>query len=303
MTARSFRLLALSAAVGLAGCGASPKVSYQQVNGPDDKGLIKFRLQRSTILVDYKKDKDGKDVTTEIALTSVPADRAGDPVYAMTPEDNLFMTTHLKVVHRANTDLLESLGTEIEDKRVQFIQQVGAFVTGLLGVAGASAGKLPSTIDVTKLIEDAGEKKGQAIILKDQLLPDQTTIKYDIDISAAPADAIARDTFIASNGGKMIGVLFYAACRDAKVKFTTNPAQDKVFNLRISDPNFVQTIKLPAKGKIDLHTGCGVNVTSEKSDVATDMKLVNELISQVKSIRDAAEKKDAATGTKDAGKK
>jgi len=302
------RLVALSVVLvlALAGCGAVvPKVSYQEVNGQDDKGLIKFRLQRSTILLDRKKDKDGKDVSPqEILMTSVPADRADDPVYAIMPQDNFFTTTHLKVTHRANTDLIESLGTEIEDKRIQFIQQVGGFITGLLGVAGASADTFPSYIDVTKFVDEIEdkEKARQAISKTGEKLPDGNTT-YNIDIGPVSKDAIERGKFITNHDGKTVSVLFYAACRDVNVHFTTDPAKNKVFNLRISDPNFVQTIQLPAKGKIDMHTGCGVNVTSEKADVATDIKIVNELISQVKSIRDASKKGGTQSSGGNAGKK
>lgn len=298
MNSTALRTLVSISAVILTGCGATvPRVIYEADRSADDKGYSKFQLQRSMILVDWKKDKDGKDMKPDIVLSSVPTDAIADPVYSIIPDDSFMVATHLKLVHRPNTNLIESLGTEIEDRRVQFIQQVGSVVAGLIPffaitVDKEKLGQIPSHIDVTRLfIDDVITKEGEAkargeLHYTGAKLPDGMTT-YDIKISRVAPDAIARASYLASIKEKTVSVLFFAACRDAQVQFTSGPGIGKVFNLRISDPNFVQTVQLPAKGKIELHTGCGVNVSSEKADVASDAKIASELISQIKTVRDA----------------
>lgn len=301
--------LSVAVIVPLAGCGATqPMVSYEVNRSKDLEGYSRFQLQRSTILIDRKKDKDGKD-TNDITLTSVPTDPVEDPVYSIIPADSALVKTHLKIVHRPNTTLIESLGTEIEDKRVQFIQQVGSVITGAISFfglqeTGGQPPRIPNYIDVTKLIESEKnpELARKRLQFTDQVLPgDQSSGKvvYDVSISATAPDALARDEFLKAIANRPVGILFYSACRDVQVSFKSGPVlAGKSFNVRISDPSFVQTVQMPAKGKIEMHTGCGVNVSSEKSEVASDAKVAAELIAQVKAIRDAHEKAAKAAQAK-----
>lgn len=307
---RSFaRQLPVAFIVTLAGCGATqPMVSYEVNRSKDLEGYSRFQLQRSTILIDRKKDKDGKD-TNDITLTSVPTDPVEDPVYSIIPADSALVKTHLKIVHRPNTTLIESLGTEIEDKRVQFIQQVGSIITGAIGFFGlqetsGQLPKIPNYIDVTRMIEGQKdpEQARKRLAFSDLVLPGDPSngkVVYDVTISATAPDALARDEFLKAIANRPVGVLFYSACRDVQVSFKSGPLlAGKSFNVRISDPNFVQTVQIPAKGKIEMHTGCGVNVSSEKSEVASDAKVAAELIAQVKAIRDAHEKAAKPAQTK-----
>jgi len=48
-------------------------------------------------------------------------------------------------------------------------------------------------------------------------------------------------------------------------------------------------VRLPTKGKVDAHSACGVNVTSEKSDTSSAWAILGEIGKQATSIKKAYE--------------
>lgn len=290
---RRAALIALACS-GLAGCTVAPSVGYIQDLGEDREGYSKFQLQRSSVLISFKRDSEGAE-TDEIAASSVPADSLDDPVFSIVPKRNWGVKTHLKLKHRANSMLIESLGTEIEDKRIEAIQQIGGIVAAIAKMAagGKEAGsmqkrpKLPIGIDVTRMFIDPLAKENPLVARRKIEIVGRADLDYNLAISKVSEDAIPREAFVKSIEGVSQSVLFYSACRDVQVEFHQGDLAQRQFNLRISDPNFVQTVAMPEKGTITFHTGCGVDVTSEKSEVASDAKIAQELVNQVKAIREA----------------
>lgn len=273
--------------------GPKATVEYGLNKGPDPEGLIKFKLAKSAIMVDYAKTADGKATdTSKISLVSVPQEHGGT-TYTIGETSNLLAATHLKVTKRENTDLLQSIGTDVEDKRVELIQQVGAFAGAVIGGMAFFAAKtepsapvLPYAIDISTVLNTAqpGEFDSPGTV--------GGKWSYTLAIGPAPRDAYATTDYVARFGtGVRSNVLFYSACRDATVTFTSGPFTGKVFPLRISDPNFVQTIGMPAKGSVTFHTACGVNVTGERANVASTLEVLNALMNQAKTLIESTKKK------------
>lgn len=69
--------------------------------------------------------------------------------------------------------------------------------------------------------------------------------------------------------------------------FLDGPLGQQQFSATIADPRYVQTVKYPKKGSIDFHTSCGANTTSNPSGASSSIDLVNAVIAQTKTVREA----------------
>lgn len=285
--------ICFSAVVLCSACEPKPTVQYGLNSAPDPAGLIKFRLAKSAVVVDYGKSPDGKSVDkARISLVPVPQEDSAR-TYTIGETSGLLAATHLKVVKRENTDLLQSIGVEVEDRRVELIQQVGAFAGAVIGGIGFFAAKtevtepvLPQAIDVSSFISTAGPGEGTF----NGKLGDVWS--YTFTIGAVPKDAYSTEDYVAAfDKGVKSNVLFYSACRDATITFTNGTFKDKSFSMKVSDPKFIQTIAMPTKGAISFHSSCGVNVSSEKSGTATTMEVLNALMNQAKTLLESTKKK------------
>jgi hypothetical protein len=274
-------------------CEPKPTVQFGLNAGPDPNGLTKFRLAKSAIVVDYGKTADAK-ATDKTKITLVPVPQEDDTAtYTISDTSNLFAATHLKVTKRQNTDLLESVGVDVEDRRLELIQQVGGVVGAVIGGIGFFASRtepsepvLPQAIDVSQHLT--------AAIPEERSFPGKLggTWSYQLTIGPIPKDALQTDQYVAAFGTSVkSNVLFYSACRDATVEFDDGPFKGKTFTMRISDPKFVETIAMPTKGAVSFHSSCGVNVASEKANTASTMELLNALMNQAKTLIEASKKK------------
>ncbi len=286
MFKKLFCITAVCAVVLASGCASSPKVAYLTNVQQDKEGLIKFRLAQSVILVDWV-DPKAKD---RIALTAAPVEALGE-VFAIKPDSSVGLNTHLKVTKRPNTELIESISTELEDKRIEVLEQSFGVVAGIASFAADASptSNLPLPIDVNDLY--LKKKLPEKSTFTDGKLQNEWT--YDITFEAIPSDAIPLDGY-KNELSKSTNVLFYSACRSASLRFKSGNLSGQTFTLTIADPNFVQTVALPNKGAIEMHSSCGVNVKSEKADIATSSKLINTVIAQAKSLKDAVNKKGVA---------
>ena len=132
-------------------------------------------------------------------------------------------------------------------------------------------------------------------------LPPKQAACYKIEFDGLPGDAISTEAFFSSVADRYTKVIVYSACRDVTLyvstdgdacsgrtpeKRTFKGTADFVARLRIADPSHVQTIQFPDKGKIDMHTSCGVNVTSERTDSGNVFSVISEMLKQAKSIKE-----------------
>ncbi|MEJ0069442.1 MAG: hypothetical protein WDO24_12725 [Pseudomonadota bacterium] len=252
----------------------------------------KFKLARSVITI----TTTGKAPDRNLVLASVPVDRDGDPYYGIIGVDMLGRRTNLKIAHRQNSALLESVGSEIDDKRVQFVQQVGEIISAAAALGAAAslpAGKstlpgtppdildeLPAAIDTAEILKEENP---------DEIKTEERTaggLRYKLVIRRVPPYAIPASRFVASAFGRTQSILFASACREAVVTFLDDKLRSATFTLQVADANFVETFAIPAKGKVSFHTACGADVVSETADMATDTKILATALAEAKSIRD-----------------
>src|SRR5690606_17965840 len=115
--------------------------------------------------------------------------------------------------------------------------------------------------------------------------------KVAVTVGPLPPDAVAVEEVI----GKKTNSFIYAACRKATVQFKTKDGKVHSTEVRISDPRHVQRVAFPIKGKIVVHSQCGVSVTSEKdTGVASNADLFKAIAEQAKALKEAFKKDDDA---------
>lgn len=289
-------LMTLLAVLIATGCAAGPSVTYQVADGPDIDGRLKFVLARSLIVLDRKASKDDG---LKLVATSVPTDLPIDGkkrLYAIVPTEQIGVHTRLKITYADNSRIMASVGVEVEDNRVKTIGEIaGAIVAGAaLAAALSVTAQIPDRLPL--VIDPKGYEKGATRESRWLPLPHNSDWVYRLDAEAPPADAVEAVNFF--NGSERT-VLPYSACRDATLYLLQTKASKKdhdldkriyeawVFGLKLADPDKVLTIAFPNKGKIDMHTACGANITSEKTDTGSVWALVGETIKQATAIKKA----------------
>jgi hypothetical protein len=276
----------------LSGCSVVPTVEYSKITAPSDltgDEIDSFYLSKSIIKIDKvgtEKDSQDKEID-KLVISSTPVESTEFKI-SIRKADSIGVETNINIKKLENTALIQEVGTEVTDNRVEMIERIGTIITGAAALAFSNTEleqkALPKRINVSVLLNNlnVGRSKKNGIDAAEGVT---------IDFGAIPQDAVSIDEF--SEPMKMSG-LIYSACRDAKVKFIyKNNKFEK--NVKVSDPRFFQTIAFPVKGKITFHSECGVSVLSEKeTGVKTNTEIINALIVQGKAIKDAidAAKKD-----------
>ena len=299
--------LTIACAVLAAGCDAVPSVSYQVVNGPDLTGLNKFSFQSSLITIDVNKDDKGNVIPDSYVAKSVPAVDPSGTLYSIQPSSSQpGVETSLKMVPQANSTLISSIGTTVTDNRVKDIQTVASIIAavapavGALALAPAAPSPVPATIDVSRIHLTPAHDDGKEVTIHGQL-NGSANYTYTIVYSAVPKDAVPIKDY---PFGTSQSVLPYSACRTAtitlKLPSSSAPALTvtSVLSATIADPNFLETIALPANGTVTMQSSCGVSVTSQAATTSSTLDIVNALVSAAGTIRSAEAQKPAAQQTK-----
>lgn len=292
----------------LAGCSAQPKAFYETPPaqgtemGKDEsyqgdwEGLPKFTLAKSQLVVDFK-DKEKQPLPQMI---SVPAEAQPEPAPAGKPNEELrtrFMLrqddtfgvdTHLNVSKIDNTDLLSSIGTEVEDKRVKYVGALGSLVTGVIGALALTDGTdLPISIDSYQMLKDnevgRGKKDAYAIVTA----PNKTQIHLHATFGPIKDDAIDNSVFARKAQIQAQETIFHSACRSVTIRFDDGPLEGQQFSATVADPRYVETVKFPEKGSVVFHSACGANTTSSPSGTSSTLDVVNAVIAQYKTVREA----------------
>lgn len=283
----------------LTGCGA---ISYHTIEKSDLEGLTKFELQSSALRLDIAKADPaaaggGKQkaatalASGDLVLTSVPT-ASSSHRYAIEATDHWWWkTTHLGVTKRPDTDLIQQLTVDTEDNRVKLIESAGAIgvaAVGMLFTEGSIKDSIPDAQALeSKLAATAGQAKDDI-----PLSFADGAIQGVLAVEAVPTDAVKTQTFVDNYFSKKSDVLIYSACRKGTVTLTV-AGEPKTWSVVVADPSYVQTIKIPEKGKLSSHAGCGMDSSSDPSSVASGAEVVNKLVAQTKAIIDARKK----TGT------
>jgi hypothetical protein len=286
-------------------------VSYVPTSSEDASGDLKFVLPRSLIFLNRK---DAKDQATMLSATAVPTDGAIDgqplPVYALTNASSWAVTTHLNITYIDNSRIISSIGVSVEDNRVKTIGEIAGVITTVVkaaAVLGPQGGqgpdmpdRLPAVIDPQAYASRPANAPRWLVVPRNESIeqdPDNEWV-YRLNIDQLPKDAMPAKTFFDKYATKT-DLFPYSACRDATLyvlkskKGASDEERDKgigkafVFGLKIADPSSVMLVRLPTKGKIDVHSACGVNVTSEKSDTSSAWSILGEIGKQAASIKKA----------------
>lgn len=118
--------------------------------------------------------------------------------FSINPDDPFGITTQMSITKVNNTELISSIGTEVEDHRVKYIEGAGAVVVGLLGLAwsGDKGSKdfQPISIDTYELLTvlniGRGEGGGQGTVVKKT----GSQQAVDLSVSFGPLQDDAIDT-------------------------------------------------------------------------------------------------------------
>lgn len=295
MYEKSF-LLILAGSV-IAGCSVIPEVKYKQITqGADMKDMADaYYLQRSIVSIEASTQqktntKDQKLAVTEIVVRSTPKEFR-DMKVGIKPIEGWRTKTMVNVTKMPNTELVASIGSEVEETLSKHITEYGGAIAKVAALAvsfGAMrdrdvcihSDKQPITLDLATVIKDKTQNKFKGH-------SDQQCI--EVELGDYPVDAV--DT--KSDSGSLnlptdnTSYFYYSSCRDATITIHQDAESTVVKTVRISDPSRVQRVQFPAKGSIVMHSECGVSVQTEKTSGNPTSAVIEALATQGKAIKEA----------------
>jgi len=297
--------LVLIVAGALAGCSSLPTVEYKKLDGWDPEGRMRYALPKSIIVIDYPKDKDGKRITSGasgVELTVVPAE--SETSFAVAADDPWGRKTTLQWTKIANTELLATVGTEVIDNRVKIINSIGETAAngislgaslGLLSYKFSNIVKIPLTeeplpdtepypvafdLENKNLDEDLVFPSGKSPLILKATIP-----------SEAPLGSVLLKSISTPLGlSQMRHVLLTSACQKVTIEIKSGKFKGKVLEAKFADPRYVQTIPLPQKGTVSLHSSCGANVVASTTADSLDVEVVAAAVAQAKSLAETWKK-------------
>lgn len=278
-------ILATGILVLLAACEALPNVDYALVDGPKPpptREIASYALQESVVRFELKKIDQREKVTIK------PGRRDHQRVrIALIDAGNWGVNTDVSIVKFDNTDIPKEVVVKVEDHRKELIEKAGAVIvaglkSGLFPFSALGDIAIPVTVNISALLSTPN---------RDAQLFQLTGEGLSVQIDKAPADAIAVDDLSSAEPGPYF---YYGACRTATLIFRYQGLAYEE-TVKITDPNFLQRVRMPFDGKIEMHTQCGASVTGKltSDESARNLDLINALLIQGKSIKEAL---DAASG-------
>ena len=281
-----------------------PAVRYSKVDSGDYDGKLKFNLAESVILFSYGMTRSGVTDNKRVVITSVPV--PNDTTYAITPVNwisNLGLETALSASYRRDTKLLESIAVNVTNRTTQIVDELSQ-ATSVVGTLQSISLRrsdtpisLPDSIDVSHLVDNpemygcTGNDDHQEFD-KDQAFScsmesrtaDSAEVNYrvSLSISAVPIDAIPSSIFDSSYRSNSF---YYSACRFARVSLSVGgePVQDKI--VAVSDPRWLQSVRLSAGGTVVVSGSCGANSVIIHSQQLNRIHAVNSLIESAMASR------------------
>jgi hypothetical protein len=300
ITKRKIKLIVVCGVLSSLGGCASPLVQYRRITGPDSSGAQKFKFAASVITFSHPSNKDGQP-SDAISITSVPIEASGD-VYSIAGTgqlQNWGVSTEIDVTHRGDTKLIQSIGVAVTDNRPNDISELGSIAAAAAALAAGA--NLPNGIDLSAEILDAKNPSctapdGESGLITCKDVPLQASgVNYSADlvIQPIPTDAISFSsagfpTFTSAN-------FLYSACRNATVVLKAGPSVLASAPIVVADPNFLETIRFPSKGKITVGASCGADSTSSDAALPDGLSYVNTLLTTAQKVRTALNKTPAPT--------
>jgi hypothetical protein len=252
---------------------------------PDLEGKPKFKLASSLLVF-----KAEGDTPKTVKISSKPVEEAKNVTYMIVDATAAGVKSNLQVKHKDNSMLIESITTQLEDNRLKLVQGIGGVIGSIVGLGkGGDVSGVPDDFSASVRLHEyfASKSAADRISLTDgDLKPHKnfshTNYSVDAVIGAIPADATPRSSYPTTTDQR---TLIYSACRTATVKITVGGSTFEG-TVKVADPNFIQTVGIPPKGSITMHSECGVSVTSEPVETTSTTDLFQEIIKQFKAVMD-----------------
>jgi hypothetical protein len=276
-------------------CAVAPTVKYSLIPASSPRPLNEnefdaYFLQGSKIRIAAQTDKQKPTYD----VSSIPTEATANKI-TVQYDDPFWSTTSVTITKVANRDVVSEIGSQVTDHRVAYINAgLGIVKTVITIVAAGPAGPndivpkdLPIEIDLTKALSKGDARGEMSVTTGDS--------RVTIDLGPIPPDAVefSSMTFPFSSHA-----FFYSACRTAQVQArvvdgTTVTTIDTT--VKVADPNYLQRVNLPSKGKITMHTECGASVaTDSNTGVSSDADLLQAISTQAQAISDAVKASNKA---------
>lgn len=267
-------------AILFSGCAVNPTINLKKL---DAETVIKngvpdiydsFYLQKSII----KISQEVTDNKSKIEVTSLPAEYT-EIKFSISPVNNFGVKTNLNITKRKNTALIESIGTEVTDTRLDAITKI----TSIVKLAGfwslrekINSNKCGETFSSSLNIDTSTQLASNKLVEKHKI--ENNCIKdVKIIFGPLPIDAIKTSEY---QFDKNTHAIIYAACRDATVNYA-----EQEFKVKVSDPNYLQQVTLPVKGTVSFHDQCGVSVHSDtNTGISSDLAIIEALAKSIKEL-------------------
>jgi len=223
-----------------------------------------------------------------------PKEHTQGGLLAIVPVAELFTSTDLAVSYIPETYLIKQVGVRVKDYTADLIGLVGSGFRAGAAISGAfeKAGPQQKLLSLPFVIDVDEARKRQ----------DWTEVGERnqnwwywliIDPTSAPAAVDAR-TFFSMHAQSTTDVFPISSCREATLYFVYDTQKPTIepekaaarFRLAVIDPSKVETIKIPMKGAIKMHTRCGADIESEPDQNPSSYSLVKQLMDQTKAIRE-----------------
>lgn len=293
-------LIFILAIIFIAACSSNPpSIRYEKLIAGSvlKSGGFAFNLPKTVLILRDEKD--------EIILEAVPVE-SSDMRFAVYSDDPWFRETVLSWTKHANTDLLKSIGTEVIDNRVETIEAIGTGISAAISTMSYAKG----TFDIDLLFgpdEDRKEKQEKYVALPLPIAIDideylkkykegenllgsvsdgRNIVKFTLTFLPPSYGSFKKDDYWPAIEGKRQHDFFIPACRTATltIRNENTKVTDKPLTVTVADPRYWQRVRLPAKGKIELHSLCNADVVANAPEGETDAQVVSKAISQAKSI-------------------
>jgi hypothetical protein len=271
-------------------CEARPSVKYNMItanSGLTGDEFDTYALRASKLRIDKSPTKEG-----EYELALVPVEAQGMKI-GLIHADGIGITTNLVLSKSQNTDLVSEIGVAVSDKRIEYIKNVAEIIkTAAPLLAGFAA---PEPLDADTQLPFEINFATELPKLEKEKRPKEIPINRPgviLTISAIPPDAVATDLIFNTNPTSSTSKFYFSSCRsitvDASIKDKSGKVQRLNFSGKIADPEYLQMVELPIKGKVSMHTQCGVSVSSEtETGVSSPTAIAEALAVQGKAIKDA----------------
>lgn len=301
----AFHSLCIMTVSIFAGC-ASPLATYKTVSGPDTDGLTKFRFSESVIQFSYRKEGQPVQKITGIDIVSVPIPH-GDQKYSVrgaSALENYGVTTTLNVAYRNDTDLIQTVSSEVTDQKVTWITTAGGIVAKAAPFLVAdepitSTQPLPTGIVLSTFLMSTPtgcktQAKG-AVSCSNVALEGTKAYVADIDISGMPDDAFEISSQQFADGYKSSS-LIYSACREMNIRLKNSQAGSSgaasggivaQATLQVADPSKYEALRFPDKGTVTVGSSCGASVQSQSAQLPGVLEYADALIGQATAVKKA----------------